>query len=141
MRDFNSLIVALSPFYDSLRTLNFLNHYSWDVEISPLHSLTLFSKLERFSSDAAILTGSGTQYFVRKLPKSLNKIQLNDHMSWILDDLGRDGVRDVFAEAKLMFLPNLTNVDLVLDEDDDCGDSIQFERNGVNICVRTESLF
>ncbi|KAH8689287.1 hypothetical protein GQ44DRAFT_765568 [Phaeosphaeriaceae sp. PMI808] len=106
-RDFDLLINALSPFHNTIRTLTFLDQDTWSEEISPIHSLAVFSKLERFSGDAAVLidlSRSFPEVFPEIFPESLSEMHLVDPTSRVLYDLGGvDSVLEAFAEAKLTY--------------------------------------
>lgn len=49
-----------------------------------------------------------------------------------------DSELEMFAEAKLTYLPNLAKVDLILD--DEYYRPETFLKNGVQICVQTQSF-
>lgn len=143
-QDFDSLIKILSPFHDTLRTLNLENQDPFPSESSPIRSLLQFTALERFLTGTfAIVDDRGQIQEI--LPKSLIELELSDNYSRLISAYGDDyyNIIRIFAEAKTTFLPNLKKMLLKLDKEDWENSDLDLNRclkNGIEFCIQIDEL-
>ena len=138
-QDFDSLIRILSPFHNILRKLTLRKQDPFPRESFRLCSLTQFTILERFSIGTFTMI-DGERLILEVLPESLVELELDDFYSRLTESHGGNipSVIEIFTEAKLRRLPNLSRVVILIDEDDCDRAGLElgkYSEDGVELCI------